>query len=197
MRIPLAGGASQKLFPLRNVEWWGCARFGSQLCVIAERSEDRAEVVIASFDANAGRGSELARIALDPNVKDWLFALSLEGNRFAVIRRSEAPLQIMSLSGAVLQEIKIPGRINSAPIRWASDGKALYVPVVTPEGSQLLHVDLRGAVRVVRNNLGGNYTFGVPSPDGHHLAIETMADKTPDSYGQAIHLLHIPGSHQT
>ena len=176
MRVPLAGGTSQVLFPVRNVEWWGCARSGSTLCVIAERSEDRVEAVITSFGAKAGRGSELARISLDPNVNDWLFALSPEGKRFALIRRSEAPLQILSLGGTVLQEIKVPGRINSAPIRWAADGKALYVPVVTPEGSQLLHVDLRGKLRVVRKNLGGNYTFADPSPDGRHLAIETTAD---------------------
>jgi serine/threonine protein kinase len=176
MLIPLAGGNSQKLFSARNVGWWGCARFSSALCAIAERSEDRAEVVITSFDADAGRGSELTRMAVDPNVDNWLFAVSPEGRRFAVIRRPDAPLQIMSLSGAILQEINIPGRIGSAPITWARDGKALYVPVVTSEGAQLLHVDLRGGVRVVRNNLGGDYTFGIPSPDGHHLAIESTAD---------------------
>jgi Tol biopolymer transport system component len=176
MRASIAGGNPQKLFSSKNLEWWGCARFESRLCVIAERSDDRRIAVITAFDPEKGRGPEVARIALDPNLSNWSFALSPEGKRFALIRRPGAPLQILSTNGEVLQEIKIPGRTNNAPIAWAANGKALYVPVATPSGSQLLHVDLRGKVQLVRENLGGDYTFGIPSTDGRHLAIESTAD---------------------
>lgn len=131
---------------------------------------------MTSFDPERGRGREVARIVLDPNVNDWTMALSFNGKRFAVIRRSGAPLQILSIKGAVLQEIKIPEWSNSGPIIWAADGKAVFVPVGDPEGAKLLNVSLRGDVRTIRVNRGGNYTAGVPSPDGRRLAIESTAD---------------------
>jgi hypothetical protein len=69
------------------------------------------------------------------------------------------------------------GKLLAAlPIAWAADGKALFVPVVDPEGAKLLNVSLRGDVYTIRVNRGGNYTAGVPSPDGRHLAIESTAD---------------------
>jgi len=176
MRIPVAGGTSQELFSTRNLQWFGCARTPSKLCAISERNEDRKEVIVTSFDPERGRGREVARIVLDPNVNDWTMALSPDGKDFAVISRSGAPLQILSIQGAVLQEIKIPEWSNSGPIVWAADGKAVFVPVVDPEGAKLLNVSLRGDVHTIRVNRGGNYTSGVPSPDGRHLAIESTAD---------------------
>jgi hypothetical protein len=76
----------------------------------------------------------------------------------------------------VQQEIKIPEWSNSGPIAWATNGKAVFVPVVDPEGAKLLNVSLRGDFHTLRINRGGNYTSGVPSPDGRHLAIESTAD---------------------
>jgi Tol biopolymer transport system component len=176
MRIPIAGGASQKLFSVKNVYWLGCARSPSDLCAIAERSEDGKEAVITNFDSEKGRGAELTRIALDPNVTDWTLGLSSDGKRLAVIRGPGMPLQILSLKGEVLQEIRIPEWSNSAPIAWAGDGKALFVPVITQGGAKLLRVNLGGDIHLIRENLAGNYTAGVPSPDGRHLAIEGTAD---------------------
>jgi serine/threonine protein kinase/Tol biopolymer transport system component len=176
MRIPVAGGTSQELFSTRNLQWFGCARTPSNLCALAERSEDRKEVIVTSFDPERGRGREVARIVLDPNVNDWSMALSPDGKRLAVIRRSGAPLQILSSKGRVLQEIKIPEWSNSGPIAWSTNGTAVFVPVLDPEGAKLLNVSLRGDVHTLRVNRGGNYTAGVPSPDGRHLAIESTAD---------------------
>jgi eukaryotic-like serine/threonine-protein kinase len=176
MRIPIAGGAQQKLFSVRNVSWWGCARSPSDLCAIAERSDGDKEVIITSFDPEKGRGAELTRIAVDPNVSDWTIALSADGKRFAVIQGPQMPLQILSLKGEVIQTIKIPEWSKSSAIEWAADGKALFVPLVSPGGAELVHINLRGEIHLIRENFGKDYTAGVPSPDGRHLAIETTAD---------------------
>jgi len=85
-------------------------------------------------------------------------------------------LQILWIKGAVLQEIKIPEWSSSGPIEWTADGKAVFVPVVDPEGAKLLNVSLHGDLHTIRVNRGGNYTAGVPSPDGRHLAIESTSD---------------------
>jgi Tol biopolymer transport system component len=86
------------------------------------------------------------------------------------------PLQILSLKGEVLQKIKIPEWSKSAPIEWATDGQAIFIPIISAGGANLLQVNLRGDVHLIRENFGGDYTAGVPSPDGRHLAIESTAD---------------------
>ena len=58
MRVPISGGASQKIFSIKNLNGRGCARFPSDLCVIAERSDDRKQAIITSFDPLEGRGSD-------------------------------------------------------------------------------------------------------------------------------------------
>jgi len=176
MRIPIVGGASQKLFSTSNLEWFGCARAPSKLCAMAERSGDRKEVIVTTVNPDRGREREVGRIVLDMNVNDWTMALSPDGSHFAVIKRPGAPLQILSMKGAVIQEITIPEWSNSGPIEWAKNGDAVFVPIVDPEGSRMLNVSLSGRVHTIRVNRGGNYTAAVPSPDGRHLAIESTAD---------------------
>lgn len=170
MRVPVTGGASEKIFPVKRLNWWDCAAAPSNLCAIAESTEDHRQAIVTAFDPLKGRGAELTRIPIEPN-RDWALALSPEGKRFAVIRGPGAPLQILSLKSEVLQEIKIPEWSPAGPIEWAADGKGLYVPSLTLGGASLLYVNLQGEVHVIRENRGGNYSPGLPSPDGRHIAM--------------------------
>ena len=176
MRIPVSGGKPQKMFFLHNLEDVTCAHPPSKLCVASQRSEDQREVIFTSFDPDKGLGAELTRVALDPKVTGWTAALSPDRKSVAVIRRPDAPLQILSLKGDVLHEINIPAWNYSGGMDWEPDGNALYVAVRSPAGANLLHVDLHGRVRVVRANLTGNWIAGRPSPDGHHLAMTVKAE---------------------
>jgi Tol biopolymer transport system component len=169
-RVPITTGPSQKILSTRNLIGCSCARSPSNLCVIIEQTDDRKQAVITAFDPFRGRGSKLSRIPVDPDTNVGPLELSPDGTRLAVIRNMGSPLQILSMKGEVLQEIKIPTWDESGPIRWAPDNRSLYVPVATPEGASLLHVRLRGDVHVLRKN-GGPYTSGLPSPDGRHIAI--------------------------
>jgi len=177
MRVPITGGASEKIFALQNLDGAGCARFPSKLCVIAERSDDRKQAIISSFDPLKGKGSEFTRITLDPKRNDWSLALSPEGKRLAVIRNPESTVQILSLHGELKSEIRIRGWSNLGDMRWTADGKGFFLTSVTPAGGAvLLHLNARGDVQIVRENPGGNYSPGVPSPDGRHLAFVGTAD---------------------
>jgi len=109
MRVPISGGASQKIFSIKNLNGWGCARFPSDLCVIAERSDDGKQAIITSFDPLKGRGSELTRITLDPKLNDWSLALSPDGTNLAVIRDQTSAVQILSLRGELKREIRLTG----------------------------------------------------------------------------------------
>jgi len=177
MRVPITGGASENIFSVKNLNGWGCARFLSDLCVIAERSDDRKQAIITSFDPSKGRGTELTRITLDPKVNDWSLALSPDGTRLAVIRNPDSALEILSLHGQLKREMRVKGWSNLSEVRWTSDGKGLFVTSVTPTGGAvLLHVNANGEAQILRENPGGDYSSGVPSPDGRHLAFVSTAD---------------------
>jgi hypothetical protein len=174
MRVPVTGGPLQKMFPVKRLNWWGCARAPSNLCAAAERTEDRKQAIISTFDPLTGKGAELTRIAVEPN-SNWSVALSPDGKRFGVVRGAGNSLEILSLSGEILQKIKIPEWRPAGPIEWAVDGKGLFVPSLTLGGASLQYVSLRGEVHVIRESRGGNYSAGLPSPDGRHIAIVATA----------------------
>jgi len=174
MRVPITGGPSQEMFTVKNPVDSSCAKLPSTMCVIAERTDDQKLVVITSFDPWTGRGRELTRISVDPETDTGPIKLSPDGKRLAVIRNTAASLQILSLKGELLREVKIPTwDHDTGPITWAADSRSLYVPAAAPSGALLLHISLAGAVHVLRTNEGGPYTSGIPSPDGRHIAIGT------------------------
>jgi len=145
--------------------------------VIAERSEDRKQAIICSFDPWKGKGSELTRITLDPKLNDWSLALSPDATRLAVIRNAESAVEILSLHGELKREISVRGWSNLSEVRWTADGRGLFITSITPTGGAvLLHVNAQGEAQILRENPGGDYSPGVPSPDGRHLAFVSTAD---------------------
>ena len=70
MRVSVAGGASERLFVAKFDSLISCARSPSQLCAIAERSEDRRQKTVTAFDPAKGRGSVLLQVPLDPKEDD-------------------------------------------------------------------------------------------------------------------------------
>ncbi|MDE3178377.1 MAG: hypothetical protein KGM47_01855 [Acidobacteriota bacterium] len=57
--------------------------------------------------------------------------------------------------------------IHSAVI--GDDG--LYISSRTAWGADLLYIDMQGHATVLRQQVGSFETWGVPSPDGKHLAL--------------------------
>jgi hypothetical protein len=55
-------------------------------------------------------------------------------------------------------------------LNWATDGNGLFVATTL---CQLLYVDMEGRAEVLwqQGITGRNLTWGVPSPDGRHLAM--------------------------
>jgi len=177
LRVPIDGGAPENIFSMKNLSGWTCARFPSDLCVIAERSDDRKQAIVSSFDALKGKGSELTRITLDAKLKDWSMALSPNGRDLAVIQNQANSVQILSLRGGLKREMRVKGWSNLSEVKWTADGKGIFVISVTRTGGAvLLHLDAQGEAHILRENPGGDYSRGVPSPDGRHLAFVSTAD---------------------
>ncbi len=173
MRVPVDGGPSQELFIAPTWSLFSCPSSPSANCVIAEPTEDNKQFILAALDPIKGRGPELARFALDPNVKDWWVEISPDGGRIALTRTPTGPINILSLNGELIQQIQIQGWSNIQAFYWAADGKGLFVVASVRGGRVVLYVDFQGKAHVVWNNTGGSgETLAIPSPDGRHIAMQ-------------------------
>ncbi|MFY9844939.1 MAG: protein kinase [Terriglobales bacterium] len=174
VRIPIAGGAPELIFHMATPGPVSCAKAPSHLCVVAETTADNKQMVVTSFDPLKGRGLELARFDLDRDINlmvDNLFCVvSPDGTRLALTGSPDGPIGIHSLRGKPTKIIRAKGLDKLYAIAWAADGKALFVARHVLDGTELLHVDQRGNTTRLWKSLGPK-CFGVPSPDGRHLAI--------------------------
>jgi eukaryotic-like serine/threonine-protein kinase len=172
MRIPIAGGSPELIFTASPGSQISCASPAKNLCVIAETTEDRKHLIVTAFDSVKGRGLELLRFDTDPNLQDpyCLCEISPDGSRLAVRQGDDGPIQILSLHGQRQQVIE-PKGLRIRDYYWTADGKGLYVSSTLRGNTALLHVDLQGNTHVLWVNPGNSFTWGIPSPDGRHLAI--------------------------
>jgi len=172
MRVPIAGGPPQQLFGAKSWSVITCTRSPSELCVIAEPSDDRRQLTVSTLDPVHGRGPELARFDLDLKDDSWQFELSPDGTRAAAIPNPEGPIYILSLRGQATQQVHVKGWSNLLTLSWAADGKSLFVFSGNQQERSLLHVDLQGNAHFLWENPGAyGDTGAVASPDGRHLAM--------------------------
>ncbi len=178
LRVPINGGPAVTLFTAGPGTFSvTCARPPAELCAIGESSENGREWVITRLDPLTGRGPELARLAVDSNALPWSGQLSPDGTRIALAGNPKDSIHILSLQRRSTQEVKVKGWSHWYKPAWAADGRGLYVSASSQSRKVILYVDLQGNERVVWE--GANATQGtlaLPSPDGRHLAIQTMMD---------------------
>ena len=177
MRIPASGGVSQFVMETRNTLDFGCARAPASLCVIFETSQNRKQMMITPFDPLKGRGKVLRTIEEDPSHTYSETQLSPDGSTVSISRAGEPEIHIrlLSLSGGPDREFTLKGWSNITGLDWSPDGKGFYCGSVSSQGGTLLHVDMAGNALVLWQHKGGEGPiWGVPSPDGHYLAIRAM-----------------------
>jgi serine/threonine protein kinase len=193
MRVPVNGGVPQFVMEARfegEAITYNCARAPESLCVILEGTQDGKRITLTAFDPLKGREKLLRTIDKDPFAVDyWWSRLSPDGLTYAIPRYGEADIHIrlLSLSGGPDRDITVKGWPNFAGLEWSPDSKALYCASVSPQSRSLLYVDLKGNAKVLWQLQGGRgenasalqgaghplpAVWGLPSPDGRHLAIE-------------------------
>ena len=179
MRVPIGGGAAEYVLDMQGeIDFW-CSRAPAG-CVSVERSRDRKLLDVTAFDPLKGRGKllrswKLNRTLQDATIDQFAEALSPDGQTFAVAEAvgEKNHIHLLSLSGGSDREIPIEGWTNLVGLDWAGDGRGLYCGTVLPQGRALLFVDLRGKPKMLKQykGLGRGMIWGVPSPDGHQIAI--------------------------
>jgi hypothetical protein len=140
------------------------------LCAIAESSDDGKSLIFTTFDALKGRGREIARFETEPEA-NYSWGLSLDGTRIAILKNGDRRNHSLSLTGQAPEEIEVRGGDHLEGIYWAADGKGWFTCALRPTGSVLLHVDLQGKADPLWEQEGNTVEYGLPSPDGRHLAI--------------------------
>jgi eukaryotic-like serine/threonine-protein kinase len=172
MRIPITGGIPEPVLTLPGdiEEWPRCAHSLATLCVIAERIADRKQLVFTSFDPLNGRGRELLKASVDAAVA-YHWDLSPDGTRVALLEDNRGQVQILPLNGHALQVIPAKGWNALSSVNWTADGTGLLVGSYQQRGPVLLHMDMQGNTRFLWQDPGGVEVWGVPSPDGRHIAM--------------------------
>jgi serine/threonine protein kinase len=176
-RVSITGGTPELIFTIGHGSSISCSRRPSNLCAVAEYSEDRKTMIVTAFDPIKGRGTELARFALNPDRKvGWfrdihlLCDVSPDGTRLALARSSHGPIEIHSLRGHPSLVIPTKGLDKLQSIKWAADGQGLFVSNVVNEGSEIVHVGLHANTNTMWK-CNTDDCFASPSPDGRHLGI--------------------------
>jgi Tol biopolymer transport system component len=173
VRISIAGGVPVPLLQVARLSPVTCSRSPSGGCVIAEQSDDHKQMIVSKFDPEKGRGPELARFDLARDIDlfadNLICAISPDGTRLAIARSPESAIEIQTVNGQLLRTV--PSRISDRKsfLSWAADQRGFFVTRRASGGEELLHLDLQGNEKVLRNCV--LECIGIPSPDGRHLAI--------------------------
>ena len=122
-----------------------------------------------------GKGRELTRIDVNPAVGGYHWDVSPDGSRIAVTMGGErgSRIRILSLVGSLVGEMRdvvVNGWNGFQSLDWSADGKGLYASSQSPQAATLLYSDLEGHAQVLWRRDGIFKTWGIPSPDGRHLA---------------------------
>jgi eukaryotic-like serine/threonine-protein kinase len=176
VRVPISGGTPESIFTIREGASVLCARPPSNLCVVAETTEDLKGMTVTAFDPVKGRGSELARFPFSKDtglgVEHFLLCdLSPDGSRLALAPSPAGPIEVRALRGQQILKIPTAGVAPLRQIVWAADGKGLFVSTHKQDAGEVLHLNLQGKSDVLWKCPGPNLCIANPSPDGRRLAI--------------------------
>ena len=170
MRVPTAGGSSQLVLTAAVDDGPHCTRSPANLCVFSERSADRKRLLFSALDLDKGRGQKLAELQTD-SAADYVWDISPDGERLAVLKKQTNQIQILSLDNKVPRDVSVKGWRSLTSLYWQADGRGIFVSTVDERGSVLLATDLYGNSHVVSEFRGGLGIYGIPSPDGRNIAM--------------------------
>jgi eukaryotic-like serine/threonine-protein kinase len=190
MRVSALGGPRQIVLEGQGIDRIACSEPQAALCVFSVLTSDQKQVIFSAFDPSQGTKHTVAtvnlakadRYAQAPEVYGW--DLSRDGSLVAFAQletREEGHLQILPLAGGPAREINVKGWQGLMTLRWAADGKGLFVSPTTNLGATALYVDLEGHARVIWKQESGNYNrsaWGIPSPDGRFLTLTGYASNS-------------------
>jgi Protein kinase domain len=173
MRVSASGGPGLKITEKPGDYYLTCAHAPAELCVLSEREPK--QLVFYALDPVQGKGRELIRADVNPGVLDYLWNLSPDGSRVAIMMPAERRIRILSLRGGSPRDVAVNGWTpDGFPFFWSADGMGWYVSRTSEAGTDLLYLDSEGKAQVLRHQTVPIPTVAAPSPDGRHLAFREL-----------------------
>ena len=186
MRMPASGGVSEVVIDSPRLANYYCTPLAANLCVAGER--EQSQLAFYAFDPaqklppGGIPQSDLRELArTDYNPSDW--GLSPDGSSIAMVRPDDhdGRVHIISLPGhghagpgvgtAPTHDVLVQGWTKLFNLNWSADGKGWYIcNSPAAGGANFLYVDLQGHATVLLSQENLGKFWGVPSPDGRHLA---------------------------
>jgi serine/threonine protein kinase len=186
MSAPVSGGLPRSIMTANTYGGPHCSRLPANVCAIAQQTPDRQHLVFTAFDIT-GPGPQLLRFDTEPkSYFDYLWDLSPDGTRIAILRSSTSRIEIHSLRGAAPSEIVAKDGSSLESVNWTADGTGLFASSHTKGSVVLLRLDQKGNTHIVWEHRGSiapwnwpfqqwvggtSAPFALPSPDGRYLAI--------------------------
>jgi len=128
--------------------------------------------VITALDPAGGKGKELLRIPTEPGA-EYRWGLSPDGSQVAILKTDlkTGRIRFIPLGGGQARTVTVKGYVYLLSYDWAPDSKSVFVGTSGPAGATLLRIDLKGNAQPIWHQPESGETYGVPSPDGRHLAV--------------------------
>jgi len=195
-RAAVEGGPSQRLFEAKRFLALFCTNRTANFCAYSSHSKDQRAMIITAFRVTDGAQKELTRIPVQPDA-EYHWASSPDGSQMAVLKNDpEAneinfiplpwPFRERESDGVIASErsgkrkgarvsatrtVFVKGYFNLESLEWAPDSKSLFVAAKGPNGATLLRIGLNGKLQPIWQQPQANQIWGIPSPDGRHIAI--------------------------
>jgi WD40 repeat protein len=168
MRTPLGGGANQAILSSEDTfPDISCSHTPGGGCILVEM-QGKSEIV-SLIDPVKGRGPKIVEIMGDFTRNP---AMSPDGQHIAFVLPGVVKnrIRIVDLNGAIESEITVPGAEYLASLDWSADGTDFFSEEIRPLVARLVHIQRDGAFQVLWAQTAGVEVWGIPSPDGRHLA---------------------------
>lgn len=169
MKVPLAGGPSEKLVEASRISNHQCARAPAVACIYSVVANHT--LTFFSYDPGKGKGTEIFHI---DNDIDYNWSLSPDGKMLAMAKwKGENPprIHLLPLDGTSDRWITVRGATTLISLDWAADSKTLWSASGEDEENALLNIDLDGRARSVWQPKRKSVGFAIPSRDGKSLAL--------------------------
>ena len=173
MEQPLAGGEPREILKGSMITNFQCAFLPSRVCLFSDAPAP-AELVIYQFDEHTGDKQELARLH-ESEFSYFNWTLSRDGRYLATARisggRGPTLVQIRELPTGRNFGLPLPPGMGAGYLDWAADSNSLWICAVHGDATSMVRMDLSGKITGSFDSKQPDLGFGIPSPDGRHLAI--------------------------
>ena len=165
MSVPLTGGTPRLLTVIPDIGDFRCPKAGP--CSVAQRSAQDNGYAVFELDLLKGKGREIYR---DSDSHSGSPDISPDGRWLDSPSGSKVIIRSFS-TGAIVRELPFTPALNLVTLDFSPDGRGVFAGDSSRKESRQFYLDLSGNATLLSRQHGHSVTWGIPSPDGKHLAM--------------------------